>query len=81
MPAMERRIQKISEDVQQRVRGGSIAPDIGAILLQLMYNSVDAGAAMIAIRVDLENMLVQVRLSPVQGRLFELQVVTSKFAR
>jgi len=57
---MERRIQKISEDVQQRVRGGSIAPDIGAILLQLIYNSVDAGAAMIAIRVDLENMLVQV---------------------
>eukprot|EP00960_Hanusia_phi_P037872 753161-Hanusia_phi.AAC.3 len=57
---MERRIEKISEEARQRVRGGSIAPDVGSILLQLVYNAIDANASTVAMRVDLENMLIQV---------------------
>ena len=63
-------IKALSASVALKVRGGSHAPNIGSFMLQLMYNSLDAKAKNIVIKVCLRTFSLQVRDDGI-GMIFE----------
>lgn len=54
-------IQALPVSVALKVRGGSHAPNIASYMLQLMYNSLDAKATSIAVKICLRTFTLQVR--------------------
>ena len=63
-------IAALPESVARTVRCGVLAPNIGAHLLQLMYNALDAKAANVAIKICLRSFTLQVR-DDGEGMTFE----------
>lgn len=63
-------IKALPASVALKVRGGSHAPNIGSFMLQLMYNSLDAKAKNIVIKVCLRTFSLQVRDDGI-GMIFE----------
>jgi len=64
------RIEALPSSVALKVRGGSLAPNIGSHMLQLMYNALDAKATSIAVKICLRTFSLQVR-DDGQGMTFE----------
>jgi DNA mismatch repair protein MutL len=54
-------INQLAEHVARKVRGGALVPNIGAHMMQLMYNALDAHATHIAVKICLQSFLLQVR--------------------
>ena len=59
--ALSRCIVELPASVAQKVRGGSLAPNIGSHMLHLMYNALDAKATSISVKICLSTFTLSVK--------------------